>query len=57
MRLSNIAKKIITARLVDRNIKIDESELDDYIIDSERFADNNSMYNFVVENFGKLIIE
>jgi hypothetical protein len=57
MRLSNIAKKIITERLRDQGTIIDESEIDNYIVDAESFADNNTMYNFVVENFGKLIIE
>lgn len=57
MRLSTIAKNIITSRLYDKGITINPLELDNYIIDSNSFTDNNSMYDSIVNNYGKLIIE
>ena len=57
MRLTSIAKKIITSRLYDLGIKINTSDLDNYIVDESLFTDNNSLYNSIVNNYGKLIIQ
>ena len=51
------SKKIIYNRLLDKNIKIDIIELDNYIINKDDFIDLNSMYNFIVNNWGFLIIK
>lgn len=59
MRLSAIAKKIIASRLYDAGIT-DQSEvsayLDNVIINRESFFDNNSLFDFIVCNYGKLVI-
>lgn len=57
MRLSAISKKIIAQRLYDLGIKINTSDLDNYIVDETLFPDYNSMYNSIVANYGKLIIQ
>lgn len=57
MRLSNIGKNIIVSRLQDKGITIQPSDLDNYIINAESFSDNNAMYNHIVNNYGKLIIQ
>jgi hypothetical protein len=54
--LSSIGKKIIQSRLLDRGIVIDINNLDNYIIDANIFIDNNSMYDFIVNNYGMLVI-
>ena len=54
--LSAISKKIIKSRLEDKGIFINESDLDNYIIATNSFTDCDSMYNFIVDNFGKLMI-
>ena len=56
MQLTTTAKIIITARLYDKGIIIRPSDLDNYIINSDNFTDNNSMYDFIVNNYGKLVI-
>lgn len=53
--LSNVSKKIIQSRLYDRGIIIDTRDLDNYIINVESFIDNNSMYDFIVNNYGTLV--
>ena len=59
MTLSAIAKNIITNRLYDAGIT-DTKRVNEYlnniIIDSTAFTDNNSMFNFIVGNYGKLLI-
>lgn len=59
MRLSAIAKNIIASRLYDAGIK-DIKRVNEYlnnvIIDSTTFTDNNSMFTFIVNNYGKLVI-
>ena len=54
--LSAISKKIIKSRLEDKGIFINVNDLDNYIIDKNSFTDYDNMYNFIVDNFGKLII-
>lgn len=60
MTLSAISKNIIASRLYDAGIrdtkKINEY-LDNVLIDPATFTDNNSMFDFIVNNYGKLIIE
>lgn len=55
--LTYTSKKIIQSRLLDKNIAINITDLDNYIIDIDNFTDLNAMYNFIVENYNKLIIE
>ena len=59
MRLSAVAKNIIASRLYDAGIK-DTKRVNEYLnnilIDSTSFTDNNSMFNFIVNNYGKLVI-
>jgi hypothetical protein len=54
--LSNISKKIIQSRLYDKGIIINIADLDNYIINPDDFTDNNSMFDFIVNNYNKLII-
>ncbi len=54
--LSAISKKIIQSRLYDRGIIIDIKELDNYIIDTDTFTDNNQMFDFIVNNYGTLVL-
>lgn len=54
--LTYTSKKIIQSRLLDKNIIIDITELDHYIINKNNFTDLNSMYNYIVNNWGLLII-
>lgn len=54
--LSAISKKIIYNRLLDKGIKIDIAKLDHYYIDQDNFTDLNTMYDFIVNNWNKLII-
>lgn len=56
MLLNAISKKIIVSRLYDKGIKINESDLDNYLISMDNFPDYNSMYDFIVNNYNKLII-
>jgi len=59
MILSAIAKNIIASRLYDAGAT-DTKQVNEYlsniIIDSATFTDNNSMFNFIVGNYGKLLI-
>ena len=59
MRLSAIAKNIISSRLYDAGItdtkKVNEY-LNNVLIDSATFEDNNTMFNFIVNNYGKFVI-
>lgn len=54
--LSATAKKIIQSRLYDKGIKVELTDLDTILIDTDNYEDNNTMYNAVVENYEKLII-
>lgn len=51
------SKKIIYNRLLDKNIKINITELDTIIINKEDYSDLNNMYNDIVNNWGFLIIK
>ncbi len=57
--LSSIGKKIVVSMLVDNRISMDVAEkyVENLLIDSDDFTDYNSMYRFIVANYGKLIIE
>jgi len=57
--LSSIGKKIVVSRLIDNRISISVAEkyIENLLIDSDDFTDYNSMYDFIVANYGKLIIE
>lgn len=55
--LSLISKKIIQSRLYDKGISIQLSDLDNYIIDNNRFTDFNEMFDFIIDNFKTLVIE
>lgn len=55
--LTSISKSIIYNRLLDAGIEINIADLDNYIIDINNFNDLNDMYNFIVDNYNKLIIE
>ena len=55
--LSNTSKKIIQSRLYDAGTKINITDLDNYIIDLNKFNSMNEVYDFIVNNYNKLIIE
>jgi hypothetical protein len=55
--LSVIAKKVIASRLMDRGIEFSQWELDNYMIDMDKFNSFNELYESVVNNWGKFIIE
>jgi len=54
--LTSIGKNIIISRLYDKNIKVNNKDLDNYIIDIDNFKSLNDMYDFIVSNYNKLII-
>lgn len=54
--LTTISKQIIQSRLLDKNINVTLLDLDNILIDPDSFKDNNTMYNFIVSNWGILII-
>ena len=57
--LTNIGKKIVISRLMDAGISMQEAEnyTSNILINADNFGDYNSMYDFIVANYGKLIIE
>ena len=57
--LTNIGKKIVISRLVDAGISMQDADnyVSNILINADNFSDYNSMYNFLVANYGKLIIE
>ena len=57
--LTNIGKKIVISRLIDIGISMQDADkyVDNILINTENFSDYNSMYDFIVANYGKLIIE
>ena len=57
--LTNIGKKIVISRLIDIGISMQDANnyVNNILINEENFSDYNTMYNFIVENYGKLIIE
>lgn len=56
MFLSEVAKKIIQSRLYDKEIIINTKDLDNYIINTDAFKTNTKMYDYIVNNYGTLII-
>ena len=57
--MTNIGKKIVISRLIDIGISMRDAYnyVNNILINADNFSDYNSMYNFIVENYGKLIIE
>ena len=57
--MTNIGKKIVISRLIDIGISMQDASnyVNNILINEENFSDYNTMYNFIVENYGKLIIE
>ena len=57
--MTNIGKKIVISRLIDIGISMQDADnyVDNILINSDSFSDYNTMYDFIVANYGKLIIE
>lgn len=57
--LTNIGKKIVVSRLIDTGVSMQDASnyVNNILINANNFGDYNSMYNFIVANYGKLIIE
>ena len=57
--MTNIGKKIVISRLIDIGISMQDASnyVNNILINADSFSDYNSMYNFIVANYGKLIIE
>jgi hypothetical protein len=57
--LTNIGKKIVISRLMDNGISMQDASnyVNNILINVDNFDDYNSMYDFIVVNYGKLIIE
>ena len=57
--MSAIGKNIVISRLMDNGISIQEAKdyVNNILINADNFSDYNSMYEFIVVNYGKLIIE
>lgn len=57
--LTVIDKKIIVSRLMDKSILMEDAyEYVNYLlIDTNEYKDYNIMYDFIVANYGILIIE
>ena len=57
--LTNIGKKIVVSRLIDTGVSMQDADnyVNNILINADSFSDYNSMYNFIVANYGKLIIE
>lgn len=57
--LSSIGKKIVVSRLIDTGISIQDASnyVANILINEDNFSDYNLMYDFIVANYGKLIIE
>ena len=57
--MSAIGKNIVISRLMDNGVAIQEAEnyINNILINEDNFPDYNSMYDFIVMNYGKLIIE
>lgn len=56
--MSSISKKIVISRLIDKGINAVEAQnyCDNIMISVDDFSDYNTMFTFIVENFGKIII-
>ena len=56
--MTDTLKKILESRLTDAHGERDYSAyIDGIIIDFDRFEDYNSGLDFLVKNFGRLVIE
>ena len=57
--MTNIGKKIVISRLIDIGISMQDASnyVNNILINADNFSDYNSMYNFIVVHYGKLIIE
>ena len=57
--LTNIGKKIVVSRLIDTGVSMQDASnyANNILINADNFGDYNSMYDFIVANYGKLIIE
>ena len=57
--MTNIGKKIVISRLIDIGISMQDASnyANNILINADNFSDYNSMYDFIVKNYGKLIIE
>ena len=57
--LTNIGKKIVVSRLIDTGVSMQDASnyVNNILINVDNFSDYNSMYDFIVANYGKLIIE
>ena len=57
--LTNIGKKIVVSRLIDTGVSLQAAGnyVNNILINADNFSVYNSMYNFIVANYGKLIIE
>ena len=57
--LTNIGKKIVVSRLIDTGVSMQDASnyVNNILINTDNFGDYNSMYDFIVANYGKLIIE
>ena len=57
--LTNIGKKIVVSRLIDTGVSMQDADnyVNNILINVDNFTDYNTMYNFIVANYGKLIIE
>ena len=56
--MNAISKKIVISRLIDKGINASDASnyCDSVLINIDDFSDYNSMYSFLVENYGKIII-
>ena len=57
--LTNIGKKIVVSRLIDIGVSMQDASnyVSGVLVNVNNFSDYNSMYDFIVANYGKLIIE
>ena len=57
--MSAIGKNIVISRLMDNGISIQDASdyVNNILINADNFSDYNSMYDFIVANYKKLIIE
>ena len=57
--MTNIGKKIVISRLIDIGISMQDASnyVNNILINEENFSDYNTMYNFIITNYRKLIIE
>ena len=57
--MTNIGKKIVISRLIDIGISMQDADnyVNNILINEENFSDYNTMYNFIITNYRKLIIE